>query len=235
MAAGKRPNTGETMQTITRLTLGRGASGVNAYLLKTSTGFVLVDTGVRKQRTVLLEKLGEHGCEAGALDLVVITHGDFDHIGSAAYLRATFGAPIAMHPGDADMAAGGDMFAGRTRGNRLIRAIASLIFRLPREDRFEPDIMIDEGFDLAGYGLEGSEVLLLRGHSAGSVALLLADGSLISGDVLENRKRPRLGSIMDDVATARASLQRLRTMKIGTVYPGHGRPFEFRELSEGGT
>lgn len=221
------------MQTITRLTLGRWASKVNAYLIKTHEGFVLVDTGVRKQRTVLLERLREHGCDAGALDLVVITHGDFDHIGSAAYLRATFGVPIAMHPGDVQMAAGGDMFAGRTRGNRLIRAITSMILRFPREDRFEPDIMIDEGVDLAEYGLEGVEVLLLRGHSAGSIALLLADGSLISGDVLENRKRPRLGSIMDDLPTARASLQRLRTMNIGTVYPGHGRPFEFQELSEG--
>lgn len=102
MAAGKRTDTRETVQTITRLALGRGVSGVNACLIKTTVGFVLVDTGSRKQRTALLKGLRGHGCDAGALNLLVITHGDLDHIGSAAYLRATFGAPIAMHPGDLD-------------------------------------------------------------------------------------------------------------------------------------
>ena len=62
------------------------------------------------------------------------------------------------------------------------------------------------------------------------IALLLDDGSLISGDVLENRAEPRLGSIMDDVPAAEASLRRLGTLSVGTVYPGHGTPFEFGEL-----
>jgi len=59
------------------------------------------------------------------------------------------------------MAARGDMFAGRTRGNRLFKVIASLLFRLPEEDHFEPDLLVDEGTDLSRYGLEGARVLLL--------------------------------------------------------------------------
>jgi hydroxyacylglutathione hydrolase len=218
-------------ETVTRLALGSGAFSVNSYLIKTALGFVLVDTGTRKQRAKLEEKLRAAGCEPGTLKLIFITHGDFDHIGSAAHLREGLGAPIAMHEGDVAMSATGDMFSGRRRPNRLVRTILSLAFRFPEEDRFQPDVLVDEGSDLTPYGLAGARVLLLRGHSAGSIALLLANGNLLCGDVLENRKAPRMGSIMDDKPTAEAGVKRLKTMDVGTVYPGHGKPFEFVDLA----
>jgi hydroxyacylglutathione hydrolase len=192
---------------------------------------VLVDTGTRRQRSKLAERLRAHGCGPGSLKLILITHGDPDHIGSAAHVRKEFGAPIAMHEGDVQMSATGNMFSGRKGPNRLVRAVVSLVFRLPEEDRFEPNVLIDEGSDLTEYGLAGAKVLLLGGHSAGSIALLLADGSLLCGDVLENRKTPRLGSIMDDVPTAEAGVRRLQTMDVGTIYPGHGKPFAFADLA----
>ncbi len=217
-------------QTVTPLTLGSGILGVNCYRITTERGFVLVDTGTRKQRAKLEKKLCADDCDRASLKLILITHGDFDHIGSAAYLREKFGAPIAMHGGDALMTEKGDMFSGRKGPNPLTRAILSLALRFPQEDRFEPDLLVDEDSDLTEYGLVGAKVLLLRGHSAGSIGLLLADGSLLCGDLLENRKVPKLGSIMDDVPTARASVERLETLKVGTVYPGHGKPFQWRDL-----
>ena len=135
-----------------------------------------------------------------------------------------------MHEGDVQMGAIGNIFSGRKGPNRLVRAVVPLVFRLPEEDRFEPDMLVDEGSDLTEYGLAGARVLLLRGHSAGSIALLLAGGSLLCGDVLENRKAPKLGSIMDDVPAAEAGVRRLKAMDVGTVYPGHGQPFEFADL-----
>ena len=221
-------------QTITPLALGSGVFGVNCYRITTDSGFVLVDTGMRKQRAKLEEKLCPDDCDEASLKLILITHGDFDHIGSAAYLREKYGAPIAMHEGDVLMSAEGDMFSGRKRPNPLARTILSLAVRLPQQDRFEPDLLVDEAADLSEYGLVGARVLLLRGHSAGSIGLLLADGSLICGDLLENRKAPRLGSIMDDVTAARASVERLNTLEVGTVYPGHGKPFHWRKLGEPG-
>ena len=221
-------------QAVTRIRLGRSLFSVNCYLIETDLGFVLVDTGMGRQRAELSEGLRSGGCRPGSLGLIVITHGDFDHVGSAAHLRAEFGAPIAMHRGDVQMSARGDFFAGRRPRNRFVRAIHSRLVRLPARDRFVPDRLIDEGTDLAEHGLAGARVLLLRGHSAGSIALLLADGSLLCGDVLENRSVPKLGSIMDDVPTAEASLERLKTLQVGTVYPGHGTPFEFAELGRSG-
>jgi glyoxylase-like metal-dependent hydrolase (beta-lactamase superfamily II) len=136
-----------------------------------------------------------------------------------------------MHQSDVEMSANGDMFAGRNRPSWPVRTLASLTLRLPEEDRFEPDVLVDEGCDLSEYGLAGTQVVLLCGHSAGSIALLLADGSLFCGDVLENRKTPRLGSILDDPLAAKTSVERLGTMMVGTVYPGHGSPFEFGQIT----
>ena len=217
-------------QTVTPIALGSGMFGVNCYRITTERGFVLVDTGTRKQRAKLEERLWADDRDRASLKLILITHGDFDHIGSAAYLRKKYGSPIAMHEGDVLMSAEGDMLSGRKRPNLLMRTILSLAVRLPQQDRFEPDLLVDEDSDLAEYGLVGAKVLLLRGHSAGTIGLLLADGSLLCGDLLENRKAPKLGSIMDDVPAARASVERLNGLGIGTVYPGHGRPFHWRDL-----
>ena len=218
-------------QSVIRIRLASGMFGVNCYAVVAGQGFVLVDTGMRKQRAALEEKLGVGGVGFAALRLILITHGDSDHIGSAAYLREKSGAPIAMHSADVPMSAKGDMFAGRKRPNPLIRALLWPMLRFPREYRFEPDLLVDEDTDLTEYGLLGARILVLRGHSAGSIGLLLPDGSLLCGDILENRKEPRLGAIMDDAPTARASVERLKTLGVDMVYPGHGEPFHLRDLA----
>ncbi len=65
--------------------------GANAYVLDADGGFVLIDTGTPENRKVLDAALRAMGCGPGTLRLVVPTHGDYDHAGNAAYLRATWG------------------------------------------------------------------------------------------------------------------------------------------------
>lgn len=221
------------MPPVTPITLGSGAFSVNCYLIATATGFVLVDTGMRTHRARLDERLAAAGVTVGSLDLVLITHGDADHIGNAAHLRATLGARLAMHANDVPMARDANMFAGRTPPNAFVRTILGAFARLPEHDRFEPDLSLSEDSDLTEYGLPGAHVLLLRAHSSGSIALLLEDGSLFCGDVLENRRTPKIGSIMDDVPLAEEAANRLKELDVGTVYPGHGRPFAMSELDLG--
>jgi len=219
-------------QSVVRFELGRGAFAVNAYLVTTDLGHVLVDTGMRSHRKLIAEKLAAAGVTPASLRLILITHGDMDHIGSAAHFSRTYDAPIAMNVGDVGMTRDGDMFSGRSSGSSAFRWIARLALRLRDEDRFVPDVELTEDTDLAGYGLANVRVLQLAGHSTGSVALLFDDGSLICGDLLEDRGTPKLGSIMDDVPAAERSVERLRELEPATVYPGHGVPFEFLELEQ---
>jgi len=197
---------------------------VNCYLVETGTGFVLIDTGASNKRAELENYLTSAGCKPGDLKLIVLTHGDFDHTGNAAYLGERFGAKIAMHKDDSGMAEHGDMFFNRSSGGTLFRIIAPILFKFFRSNRFRPDFYLEEGDDLAEYGFD-AQVLSIPGHSKGSIGILTAGGDLFCGDLLENSKKPATNSIMDDSAACEASLEKLRGFEIDTVYPGHGKPF----------
>jgi len=198
---------------------------VNCYIVATDGGFFLIDTGASNKRRALEKELDKAGCRAGDLKLIILTHGDFDHTGNAAYLRRKFGARIAMHRDDAGMLERGDIFWNRKGGNWLYRAVASFLFRFGKSEKCSPDLYLEEGDDLSQYGLD-AKVLHIPGHSKGSIAILTADGALFSGDLLLHKNGPVLNSIIDDRAAAQASFERLRRLKVNTVYPGHGEPFQ---------
>ncbi len=201
---------------------------VNCYLIKTAAGHVLIDTGCSNARKELLAQLEGSGCTPTSLKLVILTHGDFDHIGNAAYLRSAFGARLAMHRDDSGMAERGDMFVNRKKPNLIIGTLLPLFTGFGASERFTPDVLLDEGCDLSQYGL-AAKVVCLPGHSKGSVGILTATGELFCGDLFENTKGPALNSLMDDSTAAKASVAKLEAPKIRTVYPGHGQPFA-REL-----
>ena len=202
---------------------------VNCYLVQTGSGFFLIDSGPTNQRAALEKELQDAGCHPGDLKLILITHGDFDHTGNAAFLRQKFATQTAMHPADAGMAEKGDMFYNREQPNLLVRMLAPLVIRFGKSQRFTPDIPLQEGDDLSQYGFE-AQVLHLPGHSSGSIGILTADGDLFCGDLFGNSGQPEFSSIMDDMATAMASLEKLEPLDIGTVYPGHGQPFPMAQL-----
>src|SRR5271157_516411 len=69
------------IQVIT-LPLPHRMGSVNCYLIQTSTGQYLIDSGGSNARKELHRELEGAGCLPGSLNLVILTHGDFDHIGT---------------------------------------------------------------------------------------------------------------------------------------------------------
>ena len=197
---------------------------VNCYLLRSDSGYILIDTGGANNRAELLRELERLGCRPGLLKLILITHGDFDHTGNAACLRAAFGTQIAMGADDAGMAERGDMFVNRKQPNILFQRLIPVLSGFGKAERFTPDVFLVDGDDLSAYGVD-ARVISLPGHSKGSLGILTASGDLFCGDLLDNTKQPALNSLTDDIVTATASLGKLRGMGIRTVYPGHGSPF----------
>ena len=197
---------------------------VNCYLVRTGEGFILIDTGRTNKRGAIEKELESAGCQPGNLTLIVLTHGDFDHCGNAAFLRKKFGTQIAMHKDDSGMVERGDMLWNRNKQNILMRIIFKLFFRLSKSDRFKPDLYIDEGYDFSGFGFD-AKVLYIPGHSKGSIGILTASGDLFCGDLLANVNKPEVWSIIDDPVAAHASVEKLKRLQINTVYPGHGQPF----------
>lgn len=201
---------------------------VNCYLLKTDTGYIMIDTGCSNNRIELEKELERAGCKPGNLNLIILTHGDFDHTGNAAYLREKFAAKIAMHYDDSGMSERGDMFWNREKGNILLGKIAIILFRFGKRERFKLDLYLNEGFNLSEYGID-AKVLHIPGHSKGSIGILTVDSCLFCGDLLENKDKPTLSSIMDDLTAANQSIDKLKRLRINTVYPGHGRPFSMND------
>jgi len=202
---------------------------VNCYLIKKGIGYILIDTGNSNKQAELEKELESVGCKPGNLKLIILTHGDFDHIGNAAYLRKKFGGKIAMHSDDSGMAEKGDMFWKRKKTNIIVKMIAPVFTGFGKSRRFRPDFHIEDGFEFSEYGFDAKAVHI-PGHSRGSIGILTMNGDLICGDLLTNINKPEINSIMDDLETANLSIEKLSNLEINTVYPGHGKPFQMEPL-----
>jgi hydroxyacylglutathione hydrolase len=207
-------------------------AGSNCFLVRTEGGFVLIDTGVAYKRDALVKQLERAGCEAGGLKLIVLTHGDSDHADNAAFLRKKYGAPIAMHRDDSGMVERGDMSYNRKAKPDRINGMGRVITLVGRMvplvkpstfDCFSPDVFLEDGQSLSEYGFD-AKVLRLPGHSKGSVGVLTAGGDLFCGDFIYNFFGPSQVWV-DDLAAANAGVERLESVNVRTVYPGHGKPF----------
>jgi hydroxyacylglutathione hydrolase len=212
------------------LPLPLGMGRVNCYLIQNEAGYYLIDTGGTNNRKELTRELNAAGMKPGMLKMIVITHGDFDHMGNAAHLRKLFGALIGMHPEEVGTAEQGDMFASRKKPNAILGAVARLLAWFGRKGRFSPDVLLVDGQSLAEYGLE-AQVVVIPGHSRGSIGVLLEGGEFFCGDLLNSMGgTPALNSLMDDLPKGEASLEKMRGLGITKVYPGHGKAFGLEEV-----
>jgi len=206
--------------------------GVNCYLVKTDTGYILIDTGFSTQRATLEKELESAGCGSGNVKLVLLTHGDSDHADNCVYVREKYGAKIAMHNSDSGMVEHGDMGWNRKAKPdkiSIIFRIISLFVKPGRFETFRPDFYIDEGFDLSEYGFD-AKVLHLPGHSKGSIGILTTSGDLFCGDLIYNFSGKPGCPFIDDLADYNASVEKLKKLNIKTVYPGHGKPFPLEQF-----
>jgi hydroxyacylglutathione hydrolase len=204
---------------------------VNCYLVRSGEDFVLMDTGRTSKRDFIESELVKAGCKPGNLNLIALTHGDFDHCGNAAYFRARFASKIALHHADSGMVERGDMFWNRRQPNVLVKALVGLLFSLGEANRFKPDFYMKEGDELSQYGFD-AQVIELPGHSKGSVGFMTGAGDLFCGDLLANTGKPAVWTVVDDRAAMQASVEKLNPFDIHTVYPGHGKPFPMQSLHQ---
>jgi len=211
---------------------------VNCYLFSAGGRFVLVDSGISNRRSQLEKALEAAGVKPDNLSLLILTHGDIDHVGSAAYLREKYGAKIAMHREDAGVVEQDKTRTGRkSRPDQisfagllviLLGNLSTLVTAAPLE-KFSPDIYLEDGQSLVEYGLDAC-VVHLPGHSRGSIGILTPSGDLICGDLLWNIRRPGLHFLVDDLAAHQASLHKIDTLNIQMLYPGHGNPFRWSDF-----
>lgn len=193
---------------------------VNCYLLRQGSRNILIDAAMPGKESTLIKNLKSFGLAPEALDLIILTHYHADHNGCAEYLREKYGVKIAMHP--ADSAKLRTIYPRGIMGHLLM--VVSNASQASHQV-IKPDILLENGLSLQSFGID-AEIVELPGHTAGSIGVLLDDGRLICGDALMNFTSPQLCHIAEDFSVANESVEKIKSLKVKTVYPGHGKPFE---------
>jgi glyoxylase-like metal-dependent hydrolase (beta-lactamase superfamily II) len=194
---------------------------VNAYLVETATGRLLVDTGFARTTDELLQELS-----AGPIDLVLATHAHVDHAGALAAVKAATGAPAAMHPADAALvrqgSGGRPLLPGPGVTPEDVEAMNARMVLEPCEIEVE----LADGEVVPGF--PDITVVHAPGHDAGQVALLWShdDGVLFAADAAANRGALTLSRVAEDWELTLATARRLAQLEFETAVFGHGAPIE---------
>ncbi|QUI23703.1 MBL fold metallo-hydrolase [Vallitalea pronyensis] len=233
-------------QSIIRIDLG----GVNCYLGKQGDHLILFDTGghmvidkkFTNRRDVLEDALKKQGCTPENLKLIVLTHGDNDHVANAAYLKKEYQTPIAMHRDDLELVVNPTLqkvlqsFRYRSMVLKLMfKLLKRLIIKISTKtlddfESFEPDIYLNHGDTLTEYGFE-ARIVHMPGHTKGSIGIITSEGALIAGDTLANMKKPARAPNAQDFDALDKSIIDMIKMNITKVYPGHGLPFDMTKVT----
>jgi hydroxyacylglutathione hydrolase len=207
----------------------------NSYLLEGDRGYIMVDAGVVKQGRSFWRGLKHHQVDPGQIKLIIITHAHFDHVGSLAAIKALCGdCPVLIHPFESPRIA--EPVVAIPPGINLEGKIISSLGRIGRPllkfPPVRPEILFDQEFDLAEYGIDG-QVLHTPGHTAGSLSILLADGQAIVGDLAVNIGRTRpFPPFAEEPEQIYTSWQQICAAGAAVIYPAHGSPFPAEVLLE---
>ena len=185
-------------------TLKVGSIRTNCYIVEdeATKKALVIDAGAEAER--ILDLLQKNGL---SLELIVATHGHFDHLEGVRRLKEKTGARFLMHQAD--------------------------LFGLKTTDAPQPDGFLADG-DIITIGsfppeadppsAERFEVLHTPGHSPGGISLYNEkEQVLFSGDTLFQGTYGRVDLPFSDEGKMINSLQCLLKLPPETVvYPGHG-------------
>ncbi|MFF7731603.1 MBL fold metallo-hydrolase [Streptomyces sp. NPDC007984] len=212
-------------------------SNTNWVILTEGDAVTLIDTGYPGDREQLLASLAQVGSSPEAVAAVLITHAHNDHLGSAEYLRATYGTPVYLHEAEVPHARReflhqvsiGTVLRNGWRPGVLPWAVHAL-----RSGGTTPvPVTAPQAFPSAGaLDLPGRPVPVhTPGHTDGHCAYHLpGTGVLVSGDALVSghpTSRVEGPQLLPDMfhherPRALASLEVLAELEGELLLPGHG-------------
>ncbi len=204
----------------------------NAYLVGSRESWVLVDTGTpSNERKVLRAVEARFGADARPA-AILLTHGHFDHAGSAPPLADRWNVPVLAHARERAYLTGQAQYPPHdTSKPGFFSKLA----------HFFPTATVDLGrrFEELTRPPAGWEILATPGHTPGHICLYREeDGVLLAGDALTTMDldsfggtlakrpkvcRPPVPATMD-WGQARESVRRLARLRPSLIAAGHGAP-----------
>ncbi len=242
--AWERPTLDEVSDGVWRVPLplpGDALRAVNAYLVRESGSFLLVDCGWNRRESWerLEEALRRLGSGLHRVQWVFATHVHDDHYGLAGRVRQRSGAPVLLGRGDRE-----SLVAFRDRPGEARQRTAARLGQLAAEDvarRLEaagsperrppadPDLYLAGGEALL-LGERELEVVATPGHTRGHLCLHdRANQLLFAGDHVLPQITPSIGVELhlpgSPLADFLESLERVIDLSCRLVLPAHGPVF----------
>jgi hydroxyacylglutathione hydrolase len=206
--------------------------GINVCYIVRDKGTIMIDAGPPKKIKKIINFLKQHSIDPREIKLIIATHGDFDHIGSAKELKELTDAKIAIHKNDKSHLEESTYnfppgVSGWGRFNHFL--FNAPLKKIMKMQAVKADLVLsDEDFNLESYGIDG-KILYTPGHTSGSVSVLLKTGDAFVGCLAHNnfpfRFSPGLPIFAEDIKLVKKSWQLLFDQGVTMVYPGHGKHF----------
>lgn len=199
----------------------------NIFFLETDTGYIMVDAGAAGDNQNLDEAFALAGIDPQEINLIIVTHGHVDHIGTLAYAKELTGASILAHKSLTEILPQGEFIdpVPQTGFGKLLSLSTETykFFGGPNLTGVTPDILITGEFDLREYGVNG-KVIYTPGHSRGSLSVILDNGEALVGDMVRTDESGILswGMFYEDIDLLMKGLEKIISLNPKTIYLSHG-------------
>ncbi len=215
-------------------------SGINTCYIVKDKGAVLIDAATPGQGKSFLKRLSDSGIRPEEIQLIILSHGDFDHCGGAKEIQELTGAKIILHEKDRKNLEEsifhwpeGITTWGKISHTLFMPLVKKTIGKVPAA---KVDIVMgDKNLSLKEYGLEGS-IVYTPGHTYGSISVLLDSGDAFVGCMAHNRLpfvfRPKLPIYAKDLELLKESWIKVINMGAATIHPGHGNSFPVEKITK---
>jgi glyoxylase-like metal-dependent hydrolase (beta-lactamase superfamily II) len=193
---------------------------VKLYFIKTDDGYILVDTGKPDKDKHLDEAFLKAGINPQNVKLIVVTHAHPDHSGTIAHAKEITGAKILCHENAAPFIRAGrsSPIIAQNRKGKFMNAISPEW----KYQGAEPDILIQNDFDLGEYGING-KIIHTPGHTEDSITIVLDNGEMLLGDLVRGKAPDiNLGQFYENKEVLIQSLVKLASYNAKRIYMSHG-------------
>ncbi|HIQ06120.1 MAG TPA: MBL fold metallo-hydrolase [Anaerolineae bacterium] len=200
-------------------------STVNVYVWDAGNGLTLIDCGMPWHAKKILAFVQSLEHQPGDVRRILVTHGDIDHVGALAALKAATGAMVICHAAEKGLIEGADRRRlARSPLGVLLTPIHPLITRVLGYKPARVDEVVIDGHVL----IEGFRVVHAPGHTPGQMTLYHPERRLLfTGDALVNfggRLGTSVGLFTPQPDIALKSIRRLAKLDVEVACFGHGPP-----------
>jgi len=156
----------------------------NVFLVSRGKNRLLFDTSSNKCRDRLFRNLDK--MRISSIDVLVLSHSHFDHVGNAAKVQDRFGAKVLVHDSEASYLKQG--YSPVPPGTVLFTRLLVWLFarKLHSWFRYEPCQpyeLVHDSYDLSEFGMK-ARLIHTPGHTTGMTSLIVEEEVALVGDAL---------------------------------------------------